>query len=510
MKPCLLLLLFSAMAAAQATEGDVLNALTGAPVAGAYVSARTGMGGEPVVTKTDVAGHFRLPATVPAYQPLQVVHAGFLRSERPIQHQAGQSAATIRIELTPAAVVSGKIVDEEGLPVEGPVQAMRYLNGERKLEPVGMTQSDDLGQYRLTNLAAGRYWIRAGSGSAGSWDRRYVGQYYPGTLRPGESGQIEVEAGRERDGVDIRLTKYDGVTVAGRVAMPAGSGPAQRQFPVLLEADPSNLEAFYGPLQRDDSFVIRHVPPGDYILRVGFDNNQSKAGDLVAEQKLRVGDADQPGIVLKAHELQPVDLAGTVLMKAGGNPPRMNIGLRDPHGHSASARSNEDGAFVLQGLLPGHYELQVVPDMKTVNGGFDPSSFAGAGYPVSAQLGEKEVLEAGFDLDGPAAGALRITLGSYIEIDGKLLDASGEPVPAGVLVAMPAGGSASRGGVAFTQADGSFRLMLRQPGDYHVYIAGEQGNLDDSDYLKKHEADFPPLRVRDGTNPAVALRLPER
>src|ERR1017187_10492859 len=154
-----------------------------------------------------------------------------------------------------------------------------------------------------------------------------------------------------------------------------------------------------------------------------------KAGDLLGEQQLRVGGADERGIVLKPHEVQAVDLAGTVVIEGGGNPPPMHIGLRGVYGPGVSARSNEDGSFVLKDLLPGHYDMQIIPD-TIVNGTVEPGSIAGASYPVSARLGENEVLQTGFDLDGPPASSLRITVGSHwIEIGGKVLDASGGSLP---------------------------------------------------------------------------------
>jgi hypothetical protein len=50
--------------------------------------------------------------------------------------------------------------------------------------------------------------------------------------------------------------------------------------------------------------------------------------------------------------------------------------------------------------------------------------------------------------------------------------------------------------------------MLRQPGDYHIHLISDQSDWDDPDYVKKHESDFPLLRVVDGTNAPVTLRLP--
>ena len=254
------------------------------------------------------------------------------------------------------------------------------------------------------------------------------------------------------------------------------------------------------------SFIIRHVPPGDYILRAVSAGYGPKAGDLLGEQQLRVGGADERGIVLKPHEVQAVDLAGTVVIEGGGNPPPMHIGLRGVYGPGVSARSNEDGSFVLKDLLPGHYDMQIIPD-TIVNGTVEPGSIAGASYPVSARLGENEVLQTGFDLDGPPAGSLRITVGSHwIEIGGKVLDASGGPV-SGALLAVASDGSAGQD-TAAAGANGAFRLMLRQPGDYHIHLISDQSDWDDPDYVKKHESDFPLLRVVDGTNAPVTLRLP--
>ena len=231
-----------------------------------------------------------------------------------------------------------------------------------------------------------------------------------------------------------------------------------------------------------------------------------KAGDLLGEQQLRVGGADERGIVLKPHEVQAVDLAGTVVIEGGGNPPPMHIGLRGVYGPGVSARSNEDGSFVLKDLLPGHYDMQIIPD-TIVNGTVEPGSIAGASYPVSARLGENEVLQTGFDLDGPPASSLRITVGSHwIEIGGKVLDASGGPV-SGALLAVASDGSAGQD-TAAAGANGAFRLMLRQPGDYHIHLISDQSDWDDPDYVKKHESDFPLLRVVDGTTAPVTLRLP--
>lgn len=507
MKTCFLLFVFSGVVAAQAVEGEVVNALTGAPIAGAHVSA-SGLSDESTTLATDVAGHFRISVAVPAYFSVQVVQAGFLRKN--VQYKPGQ-AATLRIALKPAAVISGKIEDEDGFPVEkAQVQALCFVqvNGERKLRPAATAQTDDLGQYRLIGLPAGRYWVRAGSGEARNWDPRYMAEYFPGTLQQDDTNRVEVEAGQERGGTDIRLTRHEGVTVSGRVETPGGAS-VPRRLTVNLQVESAGLpDMFFSVAPGDGSFVIRHVPPGNYRLRASSGNYPPRAGDLLGEQKLQVVGADVTNVVAAMHEVRAVDVTGTVVTDGGGTPPRLRIGLRAMIGPGVSVRSNEDGSFVLAGLLPGHYDIQTFPDMTVVNGTVDVK--LAAGRVVSARLGDKEVLRTGFDLDGPPAGPLKIAFSTRtLEIHGKLVDASGGPLPGTLLRLLASSGQAGEE-IVKTEADGTFQLQLTQPGDYRIYLLDDPDLWNDADYLEKHENDFPPFKAIDGLNPPLLLRLPAR
>jgi hypothetical protein len=265
---------------------------------------------------------------------------------------------------------------------------------------------------------------------------------------------------------------------------------------------------FFSVAQRDGSFVIRHVPPGTYLLRTASGNYPPRAGDLLTEQKLQVAAADVTNVVAALHEVRAVDVAGTVAADGGGTPPRLYIRLRAISGPGASVRSNEDGSFVLAGLLPGHYDIQTLPDMTMVNGTVDVK--LAAGRVVSARLGDKEVLRTGFDLDGPPPGPLKIAFSARtIAIHGKLVDASGGPIPGSILQALTPGGQFGEGTVK-TEADGTFQLQLMEPGDYRICLLDDPELWNDADYLEKHENDFPPFKAIDGVNPPLLLRLPAR
>jgi protocatechuate 3,4-dioxygenase beta subunit len=438
-----------------------------------------------------------------------------LHAHRAVRGKPGEAVPGLRIDLFPTAVIAGKLVDEDGFPVEGAqVSALRYqmVNGERKLQAwSSSTPSDDLGEFRIFSLPAGRYCIRASAYDLANWDRRYVPEYVPGVLEPTDDSWIEVKAGEERGGVNLRFTKHEGVTVEGRLAIPTGVAPGRMQ--VLLQQDQFAPTGYFGATQTDGgTFRITHVPPGTYKLRAQSAGFPPKAGDFMAEQQLQVGSGDVRDVVLAVHEVQPVDVSGTVVLEDGGVPGTIMITLFSATGGSVTVRSNEQGVFNLNGLLPGHYNLMVMADYAQAP---TPGRPRGANpYPVSAILGEKEVLHAGFDLDGTPPGPLRIALSTRMYfVTGKLLDQAGNPV-SGAVVAFV---SSQPMGLTWieTNGDGAFRLGLPSVGDFHIYVVVDQGAnqtdlLRDPDFLKAHDHDFAPVHIVEGRNAPLVLRLPAR
>ena len=69
----------------------------------------------------------------------------------------------IELRITRASAIAGKVVDEQGEPVEGAlVAALRYRNtgGGPQLSASRSAPTDDLGNYRLFGLEPGRYYLR--------------------------------------------------------------------------------------------------------------------------------------------------------------------------------------------------------------------------------------------------------------------------------------------------------------------------------------------------------------
>jgi hypothetical protein len=493
MKAWMLLPFLSAALAAQIVEGVVVDAVTGKPLAGAYVR------GVDNSVVTDADGRFSLPRGTAI--ALQASHAGYLYDADWGLHP-GSNNANVRVALVPEAVISGKVTDEDGFPVDGAtIQALRDPPPDGQLPQAAPAWTSDLGEYRLEGLPAGRYRLLVTSvGGLTNWDQRYVPQYYPGTLGPGDA--IQVRTGEEHGGADIRLKKLGTRSVSGRIVvenfspakLPQASmffsdynPPFSRQATVRAEADGFN-------------FMVRHIPPGSYTLTVSTAAHAPQAGDTMAGQHVDVGAEDITGLVIRPRVVQAMDVPGTVVFEGGAMRP---VTIDFQSGATVSAHSGPDGSFVARLLLPGYYHIAARADAAN----------AIPVYAISARMGGREVLgERNFYIDNPPTGPIRITMTGSGRVYGKILDAAGNPVPAARVVFRRTEGNIHA--MALSDTAGNYALGAVALGEYRVYVVTGQGqarSLDDPDYLKAHAEDFPVARVVDENNATeVALRLPAR
>ena len=75
---------------------------------------------------------------------------------------AGQELKDLVIRLQAAAVVEGRVTDEDGDPMpEAQVAVLRqtFVAGRSHWEQVGAERTNDLGEYRIPGLAAGNYFV---------------------------------------------------------------------------------------------------------------------------------------------------------------------------------------------------------------------------------------------------------------------------------------------------------------------------------------------------------------
>ena len=127
----------------------------------------------------------------------------------------GQAATTVR--LTRGGVVTGRILDENGGPVTGASVSVLRLSraGGRPQTGNYTTQpTNDLGVYRVWNLAPGDYVVRArfensqSLSSDGPAVDGYQPTYFPGSLAFDGAGPVPVKAGQETGAVDIQFDPW--------------------------------------------------------------------------------------------------------------------------------------------------------------------------------------------------------------------------------------------------------------------------------------------------------------
>src|ERR1043165_9187613 len=239
MRRLLLVFLFAGVLAAQqaSLEGTAIDALTRQPLSGVHVSlVAVVMGG---VTGTygalsDRAGHFSFAIVRPGTYILLCERSGYLHVQAKdagipnIMLRPGQQIKDQKVEMTPRAVLSGRVIDENGDPMQGvrvetvalPPELVSLMQGGQSGQG-----TDDRGEFRII-VAPGKFYLRAWGGSSGdpvehradgSTLPPYSPTFYPST--PVKSRAIAVEAvgAKETAGLEIRLTRQQGISISGIV-----------------------------------------------------------------------------------------------------------------------------------------------------------------------------------------------------------------------------------------------------------------------------------------------------
>ena len=141
---------------------------------------------------------------------------------------AGEQRRDVILSLLPEAVISGKVLDDQGDPA---ISAMVYAfvpvysNHRRRFVLTGQggsAQTDERGDYRLYNLSPGSYTLVATYQRKD--DPRPVATpptFYPGVSDPDQSSPLTVGAGDEATDINLDLVVTQAVCVRGRATVPS-------------------------------------------------------------------------------------------------------------------------------------------------------------------------------------------------------------------------------------------------------------------------------------------------
>jgi hypothetical protein len=249
------------------------------------------MFGPPPQTTTDQDGRFAFSGLEPGDYRIEVQRTGYASMDDPgrgrtIQLADGQSLDNLVVQLQKGAVISGRILAPSGEPQpDVRVMALRRIenpSAPTRLIPApmqGPQQTNDLGEFRLSGLPPGEYYVSAapqmqspfgGPGVApppqGKARTTLANTYYPGTTDAAAAQPIAVARGAEVGNISFMLLSLPAFRISGVVVDETGTPVAGAM--VMLMNDPRN-GMFMGPggtarSGDDGRFTIDNVVAGSY------------------------------------------------------------------------------------------------------------------------------------------------------------------------------------------------------------------------------------------------------
>src|SRR5579862_776316 len=480
-------------------------------------------------------GAFRIENILPGRYRLFVERTGLLDTDKSHQRSegrvlalsAGQELKNVNVRLEAAAVLRGRVTDEDGDPLpnaEVTVLRQTFVSGRRHWEQAGAERTNDLGEYRVANLPAGNVYVSVNpppdfkslieAGGAGadphnsaSPSGSYQTTYYPGTADRSQATPLQLHPGDEFP-INFSLTPGPSLSIQGSVV----NLPPRSSATIMLQSRDFRLVLNGAEMHKDGSFVIRDVSPGNYEIVATVDGS---AVPMMARQPLQVGSSNveglrlspQPGGSVRGHlrvegksgaSLKP-DFERTFLLLESTEADD-DEGVLGGGKFTNLAHVAPDGSFAWGDVPPGNYYVQIVRDAGANDDWFMKASLA-SGHDVS---------DSGINVNGGTVALDLVASTNGGTVDGAITDHQGQPVANAVVVAVPEPrmrGRMDRYRKTQSDQNGRFQLQGMRPGDYTVLawesVDGEE--YYNPDFLKAYAGQGTALRVSEGERKTLSL-----
>ncbi len=372
--------------------GRVENSATSEPVRHALVQLNGGENFSGTVF-TDEQGAFRIGQLAAGDYSVEASKPGFeyylITPHAVSSVHVGPSQENVVLPLSPLASIEGRLLNGEGESLQGvEVQALLLSNrdGRRAISVERSVATDDRGRYRVWNLRAGKYYVKAAGRSGGT--RLFVGDrissfgshecflptYYGGAHDLASASPISLRPG-DAATADFALPMEPAFAVRGTLANFNPDDPPKFELLASGEDVSANRVALNAG---NGNFEVRDVAPGTYILQATHGEGEQATR---ARVEVQVGSSDVSGVQMR---LAPgVILRGRVQKEGGGMLtskadatevrqllPQCAVSLK------SSERVDEisyrdglrgDGPLEFKNVLPGRYQIDVSTDQAYVS-----------------------------------------------------------------------------------------------------------------------------------------------
>ena len=379
----------------------------------------------------------------------------------PLTLAAGQSKSDIVMRMLAVGAVTGRVLDKLAQPVAGvPVQLVRFVydeTGKRRLEPVTVTRTNDLGEYRMYYLTPGRYYISAGTSSGSSPNlpdsifsgggfttpnrisQQYALTFYPGVANERDARPVEVPSGTDLRGVDFLVTPLQSYKVRGRVVDSKTGQPPQTVSFTMAVQNPDRTGGYTtgagNPNYKaaDGSFELQNIAAGAYILSANIPAPPRPPIDLNSMSPTERNEffrAQEAQDLLRPKASVPLtvvngDLEGVVLsLGVNGS---MSGQLRAETNAANAAPSFDFVRVVLKSTTPvSIFEGEPMARLVAADGTFRVDNIRSGEYRVGiaglpegfylkeARIGDTDVLNGTFRYAGGEMPALDVVLSANV------------------------------------------------------------------------------------------------
>jgi hypothetical protein len=514
-------------------RGHVFDAITGQPIRKAQIRALSPESRDNRLAITDVsgayefkdlpAGRYSLNATKGSYVGLSYGQTRPLEPGKTLDVRNAQLLDKIDFSLPRGAVVTGRILDEFGDPIdEVMVMAMRYqyITGRKQLMSTGRSgMTNDVGEFRIYGLPPGQYVIsatyRSGNvvafGNLSSGDRSgYAPTYYPGTANVADAQRLTIGVGQKISDLTIALLPTRMARISG-IAVDSEGRPLAQAMVMTMQPSLGGMMSSGGQVRPDGTFTLESVAPGDYTLRVlprsapGANPSEetvqaevSVNGDDIDNVRLvGVKPSKLTGRVIPAASQTNASLASLQLVATPANPPALGAG-----GNSRS-RVNDDGTFEMS-VPPGKSYIRM-----SVAGPFVNTRLK------SVRLNGVEVIDTGIEVrPNENIDGLEVELTTQLSsVSGGVTDARGNAIRDYTVITFARDrerwGPGSRYmNSARPNQDGTFKINLPQ-GDYYAIALAyvEPGANTDPEFLESVKERATEFSINEAETKSLDLKL---
>jgi hypothetical protein len=423
----------------------------------------------------------------------------------------------------------GRVRDPKGEPVVAAVvQAFRraYRDGRFVALLAQQALSNDLGEYRLTGLQPGTYFVKATSpriedahiqlqtlSPGGAQLFRSIGgssipapdntTYYPNSQKFQLAVPVLVKPGETAGGIDVILEPPKDIRrIRGSVML--SSGILQNVTLRLIPREPGAPDPGLGYSTSSGIFDIP-AAPGAYYLVANVSLNGSirdlpPGSTAVQPSGFVPVDVLEKDISNLQVSVSGLTISGKVIIEGSRSQPTapaVRFISGEPDYQSAFVRTADDGTFTVSGLSAREYS--VIPGYP--------------GYLKSIRNGPERADDSGVIRPSLASNQVEIVISTNVgRLSGSVIDAKRDLVSSAVVVLLPELSRRSRRDLirtALSDGDGHFELTQIAPGSYMVFAwkRVERGAWEDPTFMRAYETRGTSVRVEVGGAILPEVRL---